>query len=115
MQSMQKLQQVAPRMKAIQAKYKDDKQRRQQEILRFYKENEINPFALFLPLVAQLPVLIGLFHTLRTRCARTSVRGSRRRFATPTPRFTTSRSTKLLDRRSPAMGSMDRAGCSSKA
>ena len=67
MHSLQKLQQVAPQMKAIQARYKDDKQRQQQEIMRFYKENEINPFASFLPLVAQIPVFIGLFYTLRTR------------------------------------------------
>jgi YidC/Oxa1 family membrane protein insertase len=67
MHSMQKLQQVAPQMKAIQAKYKDDKQRQQQELMKFYKENEINPFASFLPLVVQIPVFIGLFYTLRTR------------------------------------------------
>jgi YidC/Oxa1 family membrane protein insertase len=67
MHSMQKLQQVTPEMKAIQAKYKDDKQRQQQEIVKFYKENEINPFGSFLPLVAQVPVFIGLFYTLRTR------------------------------------------------
>jgi YidC/Oxa1 family membrane protein insertase len=67
MHSMQKLHQVAPQMKVIQARYKDDKQRQQQEILRFYRENDINPFASFLPLVAQLPVFIGLFYTLRTR------------------------------------------------
>src|SRR6185437_4845605 len=67
MHSTQKLQQVAPQMKAIQAKYKDDKQRQQQEIMKFYKENEINPFASFLPLVAQIPVFIGLFYTLRAR------------------------------------------------
>jgi YidC/Oxa1 family membrane protein insertase len=54
-------------MKAIQAKYKDDKQRQQQEIMKFYKENEINPFASFLPLLAQIPVFIGLYYTLRTR------------------------------------------------
>ena len=65
--SMQKLQQVAPELKAIQAKYKDDKQRQQQEVMKFYRENEINPFASCLPLVAQIPVFIGLFYTLRTR------------------------------------------------
>jgi YidC/Oxa1 family membrane protein insertase len=65
--SMQKLQRVAPQLKAIQAKYKDDKQRQQQEVMKFYKENEINPFASCLPLVAQIPVFIGLFYTLRTR------------------------------------------------
>src|SRR5512142_3268336 len=47
MHSMQKLQQVAPQIKALHAKYKDDKQRQQQEIMKFYKENEINPFASF--------------------------------------------------------------------
>jgi YidC/Oxa1 family membrane protein insertase len=67
MHSMHKLQVVAPQMKAIQAKYKDDKQRQQQEILKFYTENEINPFASLLPLVAQIPVFIGLYYTLRTR------------------------------------------------
>jgi YidC/Oxa1 family membrane protein insertase len=66
MHSMQKLQQVAPQMKALQAKYKEDKQRQQQEIMKFYRENEINPFGSFLPLVAQIPVFIGLFYTLRT-------------------------------------------------
>jgi YidC/Oxa1 family membrane protein insertase len=64
--SMQKLQRVAPELKAIQAKYKDDKQRQQQEVLKFYRENDINPVASFLPLVLQLPVFIGLFYTLRT-------------------------------------------------
>jgi YidC/Oxa1 family membrane protein insertase len=67
MHSMQKLQAVAPQMKAIQTKYKDDKQRQQQEMMKFYKENDINPFASCLPLVAQIPVFIGLFYTLRTR------------------------------------------------
>jgi YidC/Oxa1 family membrane protein insertase len=65
--SMQKLQRVAPELKAIQAKYKDDKQRQQQEVMKFYRENEINPFASCLPLVAQIPVFIGLFYTLRTQ------------------------------------------------
>jgi YidC/Oxa1 family membrane protein insertase len=65
--SMRRLQQVAPQMKAIEAKYKNDKQRQQQEIMKFYKENEINPFASLMPLVAQIPVFIGLYYTLRTR------------------------------------------------
>jgi hypothetical protein len=65
MHSMQKLQQVAPRMKAIQAKYNDDKQHQQQEIMKFYKENEINPFASFLPVVARFP---GLHRPLLSRC-----------------------------------------------
>jgi len=66
MRSMHKLQRVAPQTKAIQAKYQDDKQRQQREILRFYRENDIHPFASLLPLVAQIPVFIGLYYTLRT-------------------------------------------------
>ena len=49
--SMQRLQLLAPEMKAIQAKYKDDKQRQQQEMMKFYKENKVNPLGSCLPLV----------------------------------------------------------------
>src|SRR5947208_3545181 len=64
--SMQKLQRLGPELKVIQNKYKEDKQRQQQEVMKFYKENEVNPFASCLPLVAQIPVFIGLFYMLRT-------------------------------------------------
>ncbi len=64
--SMQRLQQHTPELKAIQAKYKDDKQRQQQELMKFYKENQINPFGACLPLAAQLPVFISLFYMLRS-------------------------------------------------
>jgi YidC/Oxa1 family membrane protein insertase len=63
--SMQRLQRMQPQMKALQAKYKDDKQRQQQELMKFYKENQINPLGSCLPLVAQLPVFISLFYMLR--------------------------------------------------
>jgi YidC/Oxa1 family membrane protein insertase len=63
--SMQRLQQLQPEMKAIQAKYKEDKQRQQQEMMKFYKENKVNPLGSCLPLVAQLPVFISLFYMLR--------------------------------------------------
>jgi YidC/Oxa1 family membrane protein insertase len=65
--SMQKLQRVAPELKAIQNKYKDDKQRQQQEMMKLYKEHGVDPAASCLPLVAQIPVFIGLFYTLRTK------------------------------------------------
>jgi YidC/Oxa1 family membrane protein insertase len=64
--SMQKLQKLQPEMKALQAKYKDDKQRQQQELMKFYKENQVNPLGSCLPLVAQLPVFISLFYMLRS-------------------------------------------------
>jgi YidC/Oxa1 family membrane protein insertase len=63
--SMQRLQSHMPELKAIQNKYKEDKQRQQQEVMKFYKENNVNPFASCLPLVAQLPVFIALFYMLR--------------------------------------------------
>src|SRR6202050_2784513 len=63
--SMRALQTLQPELKAIQNKYKEDKQRQQQELMKFYKENNVNPFASCLPLVAQLPVFISLFYMLR--------------------------------------------------
>jgi YidC/Oxa1 family membrane protein insertase len=65
--SMRTLQQHQPEMKAIQKKYKDDKQRQQEEMMKFYRENNVNPFGSCLPLVAQLPVFIGLYYMLRTK------------------------------------------------
>jgi len=64
--SMIRLQQLAPEMKAMQKKYKEDPQRLQQETMKFYKENSVNPFASCLPMVAQLPVFLGLYYMLRT-------------------------------------------------
>ena len=63
--SMRKMQHLQPQMKAIQQKYKQDKQRQQQEMMKFYKDNEVNPLASCLPLVAQLPVFISLFYMLK--------------------------------------------------
>ena len=63
--SMQKLQVVAPELKALQQKYKHDKQRQQQEIMAFYKENKVNPAASCLPVVLQIPIFIALFFVLR--------------------------------------------------
>jgi YidC/Oxa1 family membrane protein insertase len=63
--SMRAMAAVAPKLKALQAKYKDDKQRQQQEIMKFYADNKINPFASCLPLLAQFPFFIGLFYLLQ--------------------------------------------------
>jgi len=63
--SMQSLQAHAPEMKEIQQRYKHDKQRQQQELMRFYKENNINPMASCLPMLAQFPVFIALYFVLR--------------------------------------------------
>jgi YidC/Oxa1 family membrane protein insertase len=63
--SMQNLQAHAPEMKAIQQRYKHDKQRMNQEMMAFYKENQINPASSCLPILAQFPIFIGLFFVLR--------------------------------------------------
>jgi YidC/Oxa1 family membrane protein insertase len=63
--SMQALQRLQPELKKLQAKYKDDKQRQQQELMKFYRENNVNPMASCLPMVAQLPVFISLYYMLR--------------------------------------------------
>ncbi|MCL2769687.1 MAG: YidC/Oxa1 family membrane protein insertase [Solirubrobacterales bacterium] len=63
--SMRKLQLLMPEMKAIQERYKDDKQRQNEELMKFYRENKVNPFASCLPLVLQLPVFIALYYMLR--------------------------------------------------
>jgi YidC/Oxa1 family membrane protein insertase len=65
MHSMQRLQQLQPQIKALQAKYKDDKQRMNQEMMKFYQENKVNPFSSCLPMVLQIPVFISLFFMLR--------------------------------------------------
>ena len=63
--SMQQLQRHQPELKALQSKYKDDKQRQQQELMKFYKENNVNPLGSCLPMALQLPVFISLFYMLR--------------------------------------------------
>jgi len=63
--SMQSMVRVAPQLKELQTKYKGDKQRQQQEVMKFYAENKINPFASCLPLLAQMPFFIGLFYLLQ--------------------------------------------------
>jgi len=64
--SMRKMQLLAPEMKALKEKYKEDKQRQNEEMMKLYRENKVNPFASCLPLALQLPVFISLFYMLRT-------------------------------------------------
>jgi YidC/Oxa1 family membrane protein insertase len=63
--SMQNLQRFAPQMKEIQKKYKGDKQKQNEELMKFYRENNINPAASCLPMLFQLPVFIALYYSLR--------------------------------------------------
>jgi YidC/Oxa1 family membrane protein insertase len=63
--SMQSLQIHAPEMKAIQQRYKNDRQKQSEELMKFYKENKINPYASCLPILFQIPIFIALFFVLR--------------------------------------------------
>ena len=65
-QSMQRLQAHAPEMKAIQQKYKRRPGRSMnEEMMKFYRENKINPAASCLPILLQIPIFISLFFVLR--------------------------------------------------
>jgi len=63
--SMQNMQAHAPEMKEIQRKYKGDRTKLNEELMKFYKENNINPASSCLPLLAQFPIFIGLYYTLK--------------------------------------------------
>ncbi|HZR15049.1 MAG TPA: YidC/Oxa1 family membrane protein insertase [Acidimicrobiia bacterium] len=64
--SMLAMQRVQPEIKRLQAKYKNDRQKLNEEMMKFYKENQINPLAGCLPLVVQLPVFFALYRALRS-------------------------------------------------
>lgn len=65
MVSMREMQKIQPLMKEIQAKYKNDKERLNKELMALYKEHKVNPMGGCLPLLIQMPILILLFQTLR--------------------------------------------------
>ena len=62
-QSMIQMQRVQPEIKKLQAKYKDDKAKMNEELLKFYQENKINPLAGCLPLIITFPIGIAVFRT----------------------------------------------------
>ncbi|WP_294256359.1 membrane protein insertase YidC [uncultured Sphingomonas sp.] len=62
--SMAKMRQVQPKMKAIQERYKDDKQRQQQEIMQLYKAEKVNPLAGCAPMLLQIPIMFALYKVL---------------------------------------------------
>jgi YidC/Oxa1 family membrane protein insertase len=64
--NMAKLQLHAPQLKEIQQRYKDDRQRQSEEMMKYYRENGVNPLGGCLPLLIQFPVLISLFYMLRS-------------------------------------------------
>ena len=64
MASMQKMQKLKPQLDVLQEKYKDDKDRLNQETMALYKDNKVNPASGCLPLIIQLPIFILLYGVL---------------------------------------------------
>lgn len=63
-ESQKKLQEVQPKIKALQAKYKDNKERQTKEIMNFYKENKVNPFGGCLPLIIQMFFFFAIYRII---------------------------------------------------
>jgi YidC/Oxa1 family membrane protein insertase len=81
--SMQKLQVLQPEMKKIQERYKDDRQRMNQEMMKFYQENKVNPLGSCLPLLLQIPFFIALFELLRSDSFKADIQGEESFFFIP--------------------------------
>ena len=73
--SMMMMQQLMPEQKKLQNRYKDDRQKYNEELLKFYKENNISPLGGCLPLMVQMPIFIVLYAVLRGLTRRTSPLG----------------------------------------
>jgi YidC/Oxa1 family membrane protein insertase len=63
--SMMAMQRAQPEIKKLQAKYKNDRAKLNEEMMKFYQENKINPVAGCLPLLVQAPVFLALFRVMR--------------------------------------------------
>ncbi|UDY34348.1 YidC/Oxa1 family membrane protein insertase [Dermatobacter hominis] len=74
--SMLQMQRLQPEMKRLQAKYKDDREQLNAELMKFYRENKINPLGGCLPLLAQMPVFIIMYQLLRGLTTRQGGMGS---------------------------------------
>jgi len=63
--SMRAMQDLRPEMERIRAKYKENKQKQQEEIMKLYQESGVNPFGSCLPLLVQMPIFITMFYVIR--------------------------------------------------
>src|SRR5919205_1362667 len=73
---MQRLQTLQPEIKKIQERYKDDRQRMNQEVMAFYQREKVNPLSSCLPLVLQIPFFISLFYLLRSNGFKEDIKGN---------------------------------------
>ena len=74
--SMQKLQVLQPEIKKIQERFKEDRQRMNQEMMAFYQKNKVNPLGSCLPILLQIPFFIALFELLRSDSFEQDIQGS---------------------------------------
>jgi YidC/Oxa1 family membrane protein insertase len=81
--SMQRLQQLQPEIKRIQERYKDDRQRMNQEIMAFYQREKVNPLGSCMPLILQIPFFISLFYLLRSDSFQQDIEGNPGFYAIP--------------------------------
>lgn len=66
------LQKVTPEIKKIQEKYADDKEKQQEELMKFYAEHKVNPFSSCLPMILQMPIFLALYQILGPVSAKTA-------------------------------------------
>jgi YidC/Oxa1 family membrane protein insertase len=69
MKSMKRMSAIQPRLKEIQEKYADDRQKQSEEMMKLYRESGFNPLSGCLPMLLQLPVFIGLYYALQSSFA----------------------------------------------
>lgn len=74
--SMIHMQQYQPQIKEINEKFKEDPQRKQQELMKFFKEHKINPLASCLPIFLQLPFFISVFYALQDKALQSEIRAT---------------------------------------
>jgi YidC/Oxa1 family membrane protein insertase len=65
MESQRVMQKLQPELKALQEKYKDDKEKLAQETMAFWKKHKVNPFGSCLPLLIQLPIVLAIFYAVQ--------------------------------------------------
>lgn len=64
--SMYELQRIQPKIKELQEKYKDNKEKAAEETMKFYRENHVSPFGGCLPMLLQMPIFLALYQMLST-------------------------------------------------
>src|ERR687886_1206511 len=64
--SMRAMQDLKPDMDRIRAKYKDNRQKQQEELMKLYQERQVNPFGSCFPLLVQMPIFITMYYVVRT-------------------------------------------------